>query len=111
MEKISSYNNEVLKWARIYSKTSHEEVLKRLGSDKYLKWEQKLLYPTFHQLEVLFKLYRLPIAVLFLPEPPPLLALEYSFRTLPELMKHSLSKDIIKMINDARVYQLDLEEL
>ncbi|WKN41124.1 XRE family transcriptional regulator [Tunicatimonas pelagia] len=74
---------ELIKWARLTSKLSIEEVAKKLGvkSEKIELWEKGEDAPTINQAEKLSKHYRRPLAVFYLPEPPE------DFQTLRDFRK------------------------
>jgi len=63
---------ELLKWARITAKMKSSEVAHKLklSPEKFDSWESGEEYPTIKQAEKLSKLYRRPLAVFYLPEPP-----------------------------------------
>src|SRR5687767_11959169 len=63
---------DVLIWARKGISLSEEEAARRLqvSQDTLLKWESGELEPTISQLRKAAKLYRRPLAVLLLTEPP-----------------------------------------
>ncbi len=111
MERIANYNNKILRWARIYSRTTEEELFNRFKNHNYLDWEEKTKLPTYKQLEKLIAIYKLPLAVLFFPEPPNIKGIDVSFRTLPKHIRDSLTKDTIDIINTARYYQINLSEM
>ncbi len=62
----------ILRWARETSKMPISEVaLKtKVKKDKIKLWENGKDFPSINQLEKLSKLYRRPIAIFYLPEPP-----------------------------------------
>lgn len=111
-EKITCINPEILIWARETSRVPIEDIIKVTGSEERLnEWENAKDYPTYSQLKHLSSLYRKPLAIFFFPEPPKLKNLLISCRTLPADIYLSFSREIIKVIDDARVMQLNLLEL
>jgi Zn-dependent peptidase ImmA (M78 family) len=84
-----SFEPRVLKWARVVSFGSNIEVLeskltKSLGisSEEILSWESGLTQPTFNEIKALSGLYKRPLAVFFLSEPPD------ENTTLPDFRTH-----------------------
>lgn len=79
----------ILRWARETSKMSIEDVaLKtKVKGDKIALWENGKDFPSINQLEKLSKLYRRPIAIFYLPEPP------VDFQTLRDFRRNIISKD------------------
>jgi len=111
-EKMESINPRKLKWARINSGTNIEEMGERFGgAEKILEWEEGKDYPTYSQLKKICEMYRKPIAIVFFPEPPKFKNIPASCRTIPENIYDSLSHNLIRVIDEARVMQLNLYEL
>lgn len=108
-EKITSVNYEMLAWARVQSSIPLETVEKKLKNVSM--WENGEDYPTYAQLRTLSDLYRKPLAVFFFPEPPNIKNIPSSFRTLPENASSIITKEVTKVIDWARVMQLNLYEL
>ena len=108
-EKITSINSQMLKWARIESKTTLESAEKKFLNIK--KWETGEDFPTYAQLRTLSEYYRKPLAVFFFPEAPKLNNISSSFRTLPETAFSLINREVAKVIDWARVMQLNLYEL
>ena len=76
------------------------------------RWESGDAAPTYAQLEKLaYSVYKRPLAVFFLPEPPRELQPQREFRTLPEADLDTLSRDTHLQIRRAHAYQLALGEL
>ena len=73
----------ILRWARETSKMSIETVALKIKvkEESIDLWEEGDDYPTINQLEKLSKLYRRPISVFYLPEPPS------DFQTLRDFRK------------------------
>src|SRR5712671_5678318 len=95
-ERLTGIQTSVLKWARESQGYSIEEVASRLKRDpaEIAAWETGDESPTYVQLETLaYKIYKRPLAVFFLPEPPLEAEPEREFRTLPEFDLESLTAD------------------
>ncbi len=79
----------VLVWARETASISLEEaagrVSKTVTPERLAQWENGEDQPTIAQLRKLSELYRRPLAVFFLPEPPREFAVPRDFRRLPGL--------------------------
>ena len=111
-EKMTSINPNILVWCREASGVSIEEASLKFGAEKLQSWESGKDFPTYNQLQQLCDFYRKPVAVCFFPEPPVYKSLPSSFRTIPSVIESSiLSRNIIKLLDDARVMQLNLYEL
>ncbi|HEV8242686.1 MAG TPA: ImmA/IrrE family metallo-endopeptidase [Nitrospirales bacterium] len=68
--------------------------------------------PTYVQLEKLaYQVYKRPIAVFFLPDPPPEQDIKTSFRTLPDFEIERLSADTRFALRYGQAMQLSLAEL
>lgn len=76
---------KVLIWSRESMGLSTQEVAKKIkvSKDTVSKWESREKKPTLNQIEKLAKLYKRPLAVFFLSEPPEEPPLPKDFRTLP----------------------------
>ncbi|MEA3496686.1 MAG: XRE family transcriptional regulator [Bacteroidota bacterium] len=79
----------ILRWARETSKMPIETVALKIKvkEEKIDLWEKGNDYPTINQLEKLSKLYRRPISIFYLPEPP------FDFQTLRDFRKSSDFKE------------------
>ncbi len=79
----------ILRWARETSKMSIEQVaLKtKVKEEKIALWEIGEDFPSINQLGKLSKLYRRPIAIFYLPEPPS------DFQTLRDFRRNIASKE------------------
>jgi Zn-dependent peptidase ImmA (M78 family) len=113
-EPVAGIQASILKWARLSQGYSLEDVathLKRDAAD-IAAWEDGSAAPTYGQLEKLaYQLYKRPIAVFFLPEPPFEVELNKEFRTLPEVELDHLAPDTRYQIRLAQALQLSLKEL
>ena len=79
----------ILRWARETSKMTVEQVALKIKvkEGKIELWESGKDYPSINQLEKLSKLYRRPIAIFYLPEPPT------DFQTLRDFRRNIASKE------------------
>jgi Zn-dependent peptidase ImmA (M78 family) len=113
-EPITGIQIAVLQWARESQGLSIEEVAQRMKRDpaEIAAWEIGEKSPTYVQLETLaYKIYKRPLAIFFLPQPPPELDPEREFRTLPDFDLEDLSSDTRYQIRFAHSLQLSLKEL
>jgi len=110
-ERMTALNPKLLIWAREASGTTLAEAERKFGKDILAKWESGVDYPTYPQLKAIGEFYRKPIGVFFFPQPPELGSLPSSCRTLPENIYSQFSRSMIKMMDKARVMQINLYEL
>jgi|LSQX01.2.fsa_nt_gb Zn-dependent peptidase ImmA (M78 family)/transcriptional regulator with XRE-family HTH domain len=110
-EKMTYINPEMLIWAREQSRSSIEDVMEKFGADKITDWENGEDYPTYSQLKEIANYYRKPVAVFFFPEPPIIKNIISSCRTLPINMNLLFTRNITKLMDEARVMQINLYEL
>lgn len=111
---VEGINPAMLRWARECAGLTQEDVGVSFGkkADVIIAWENGNKAPTYNQLEKLaYQLYKRPLAVFFLPEPPEEPDIKQSFRTLPEFELENLSTDTLHNIRLARSMQLGLIEL
>ncbi len=106
----------VLQWARKTSGLDHETAAKRLQvrAEKVQAWEEGAEQPTINQLRKLGKLYKRPLAVLLLPEPPMDFQPLKDFRRMAEQTDRSWSPALhaeIKRAISQREVILELAEL
>lgn len=105
---------KVLEWARDSLGLSRGDValmLKRPVSE-IESWETGEASPTYTQLEKLaYTVYKRPLAVFFLPEPPKEISPRREFRTLPEMEMQTLLPDTYLHIRKAHALQIILTEL
>ena len=104
----------VIRWARESIGLSPEEVAQRLKRqvEEVLAWESGEQAPTYPQLEKLaYQIYKRPLAVFFLPEPPQETQPKTEFRTLPLADLNELLPDTRIHIRKAHAYQLALSEI
>jgi len=76
---------ELLRWAREDARYSIPEAAKKLNTsaDRLLSFERGENRPTIKQLRNLANIYKRPLAVFFLPEPPKDFQAMRDFRRLP----------------------------
>lgn len=104
-------NNDILVWARQELNITQEEVADRMGRniEDIINWEEGKDYPTYAQLEKLaYTIYKRPLAVFFFPNIP---KNNGKFRTLDNEIFNEIPTRIIELMNQARVMQLNLQEL
>jgi Zn-dependent peptidase ImmA (M78 family) len=113
-EPVASIQPNVLRWARQTVGLDVEEVAHRLKRSpaEIEAWENGTTAPTYPQLEKLaYQIYKRPLAIFFLPEPPEETLPQKEFRTLPDVDFQSLQHDTYLQIRRAHAYQLALHEL
>lgn len=107
-------NNDILVWARQELNITQEEVADRMGRniEDIVNWEEGKDYPTYAQLEKLaYTIYKRPLAVFFFPDIPNIPKNNGKFRTLDNEIFNEIPTRIIELMNQARVMQLNLQEL
>lgn len=109
-EKMTYINPKMLVWAREESGVCIDDVKEKIGFE-IISWEKGEDYPTYAQLKTLSKFYRKPVAIFFFPEPPQLKNITASCRTLPINLDLIYTKNIARLLDEARVMQLNLYEL
>lgn len=100
---------EVLKWARQRAGLTVEDAEEHFGN--FADWEQGLSFPTYPQLEKLADTLKIPVAVFFFPQPPPVPPITETFRTLPTSEIDRLPARIRMLLRKAKSMQLNLHEL
>jgi Zn-dependent peptidase ImmA (M78 family)/DNA-binding XRE family transcriptional regulator len=97
----------VLIWARESMGLSIQEVAKKLktSEDTLNKCESGQKKPTLVQIEKLAKIYKRPLGVFFLPEPPKEQPLPKDFRTIPKEWRKPFSPKTLLAIRRARRLQ------
>ncbi len=91
-----------------------DEVARRVNKDVSVvrQWEDGTLSPTYPVLEDLaYKLFKVPIAVFYFPQPPDVDDPTKTFRHLPDYELARLSPDTLHKIRLAQGYQDSLKEL
>lgn len=113
-QRATAINSALLVWARERAGLSVQDVADRLGRDPSVieGWEAGASAPTYGQLEKLAEaIYRRPVALFFLPEPPDEAPLRSEFRTLPDADLNGLGADTRFALRDAHAFQASLREL
>lgn len=97
MSEKATINCEILKWARITAKMSLEEVSSKIlcKIEKLEAWEDGSDYPTIRQAEKLSQIYRRPLAVFYLPNPPKDFQTLRDFRSLEVIGEYSTALTFI----------------
>jgi Zn-dependent peptidase ImmA (M78 family)/transcriptional regulator with XRE-family HTH domain len=111
---VSGVQPSLLRWARMSANMPVSEVAEKLKRPmaEIEAWETGAAAPSYPQLEKLaYDLYKRPLAIFFLPEPPSELSPRAEFRSLPEQDLDALSRDTLLLIRKARAYEFALEEL
>ena len=104
----------ILVWARETMGLSQSDVAKRIKKDEKIvsEWESGELLPTFSQLEKLaYQIYKRPLVVFFLPEPPKETTVKEDFRTIPDQDISALSPDVRLVIRKTKHHQVGLKEI
>lgn len=113
-ESVVGIQPVLLRWARESIGLSVEEVAGRLNKkpEVVVSWESGNDAPTYVQLEKLaYEIYKRPVALFFLHEPPAELRPQSEFRTLPSFDLNNLASDTFLHIRRAHAYQVALAEL
>lgn len=111
MDKITSINPKILKWARKSSNIPNEKIILTMGDSRFLEWENGDDYPTYTQLEKLMSLYNYPIAISFFSTIPDIEDIQINFRSIPNEVINDIDHKVVKLIKQAMAYQLFFEEL
>lgn len=113
-ESVVGVQPTVMQWARESIGMSVEDVAEKLNKlpADVSNWESGADAPTYVQLEKLaYEVYKRPIALFFLPEPPKEHRPQSEFRTLPAFDLENLASDTFLHIRKAHAYQIALHEL
>ena len=113
-EPVAGIQPAVMQWARESVGLTVEDVAARLAKrpDDIANWESGADAPTYVQLERLaYEVYKRPLAIFFLPEPPQEQRPQSEFRTLPAFELDNLASDTFLHIRKAHAYQIALAEL
>lgn len=105
---------ELLVWARERAGLSVSDVAHYMSKrdEDIVAWESGKAWPTYKQLERLAQgLFRRPVALFFLPEPPEEAPTQQEFRTLPDFDIRGLSADTRYAVRLGRAYQESLRDL
>jgi Zn-dependent peptidase ImmA (M78 family)/transcriptional regulator with XRE-family HTH domain len=109
-------NPELLVWARRAAGFEAEAAAERLrvAPERLRAWEAGEAPPTVAQLRAVARLYKRPLAVFYLPEPPLDFQPLRDFRRLPEAELGRLSPELLAVIRRARAVReaaMELREL
>ena len=110
-------NHEVLRWAREkFSGHTISEVVskikaKSVSEQTIISWENGELDPSYAQIKKLSKIYKIPIAVFFLPAPPEVLEPKKELHTLPPNYSNNIPPDINFLIRKGMARILDIAKL
>lgn len=113
-EPVVGIQSDVIRWARQSIGLSVSDVAHRMNRspEDIEAWEAGKSAPSYPQLEKLaYQIYKRPLAVFFLPEPPEEIPPAREFRTLPTDDMQTLAVDTHLHIRRAHAYQLALREL
>jgi Zn-dependent peptidase ImmA (M78 family) len=104
----------VLAWARLSIGLTSDEAAKKANvpKEQYQAWEEGNKIPTYKQLETLaYSVYKRPLAILLLPEPPKEDSIQKDFRNLTNSQINNLSSEIRLALRKAKRFQAILEEI
>jgi Zn-dependent peptidase ImmA (M78 family) len=113
-EPVSGIQPNLLKWARESANMTAADVADKLKKPVGVvdAWEAGSDAPTYSQLETLaYDLYKRPLAMFFLPNPPDEPSPKAEFRSLPERDLSDLKRDTVLLIRRARAFQFALAEV
>ena len=111
-ELMMGVNGNIIRWAREYLNISLEEAIASLhiSIEKYNAFEDGTDFPTYPKLKEISNLYKKPIGIFFLNEPPNI-DIKADLRSLSESVKENLSKKVLLSLEKAKFYQENLKEL
>ena len=97
----------VAKWARESAGFTEEEAARKIGRspDEITRWESGELRPSMSQIRKASEVYKRPLAVFFLPEPPQDFATLRDFRRLPADVPKEYSSNLRFLIRQTRARQ------
>lgn len=111
---VKGVQPEIIRWARESIGLTTADVAQKLKKsiEEIEAWEKGTQAPSYPQLEKLaYQVYKRPLAVFFLPEPPVEKNPKLEFRTLPESDMEELAPDTYLQIRKTHAYQLALEDI
>lgn len=96
-------NPDVLVWARESSRLTIDAAAKKLGisPERLNEWESGTLRPTINQLRKMSEVYKRPLAVFYLAEPPKTFDVMRDFRRLPNGADRGISPELAVEIRKA----------
>jgi Zn-dependent peptidase ImmA (M78 family)/transcriptional regulator with XRE-family HTH domain len=95
---------KLLVWARESSHLDLSQAAQKIGVDpeKLKQWEDGTLKPSIPQLRKIAGVYKRPLAVFYLPEPPKAFDAMRDFRRLPDGSPLGISSDLVFEIRKAK---------
>jgi Zn-dependent peptidase ImmA (M78 family)/DNA-binding XRE family transcriptional regulator len=95
---------ELLVWARKSARYQVHEAAKKanVSAERLTEWESGDSAPTINQLRMLANIYKRPLAVFFLPEPPRQFDAMRDFRRLPDAVNAEYTPELVLAIRRAR---------
>ena len=116
MAKRDTYNisPDVLIWARTSLGMTIEDAAQKIGvkTEHLQSWERGESKPTYRQLENLaYKVFKRPLAILFLSEAPVLPKIEADFRNLTNSAINNFSPTVRLAVRKAKSLQTTLNDL
>ncbi|MDR1227408.1 MAG: ImmA/IrrE family metallo-endopeptidase [Azoarcus sp.] len=113
-ETVTGVQPALFLWARTSVGLGIDDVAQMLKRkpEEIEAWERGDAAPSYAQLEKLaYQIYKRPLALFFLPEPPQEELPQREFRTLPDTDMRSLARDTYLHIRKAHAYQLALKDI
>jgi Zn-dependent peptidase ImmA (M78 family) len=103
---------QVISWARQQSGFELEVVAKRLSvdKDKIQSWESGVDLPTIPQARELSKIYKRPLAVFYMPEPPEGFQTLRDYRKLARTEERMFSPEMLELIRTVQDHQAWLKD-
>ena len=116
MFEVITTTPSVLRWARETSGRTEEDVIKHLHEKRVSisilrQWESGKAQPAYSQLKKLARFYGRPIAIFFLPKPPPEESAQEKLRAVPTGNAKSLSPKMLQLVRKAQLRQINLYEI
>ncbi|HXN49289.1 MAG TPA: XRE family transcriptional regulator, partial [Bryobacteraceae bacterium] len=100
----ASVQPELLVWARKSARYQIHEAAKKasVSAERLVEWESGTSFPTINQLRTLANIYKRPLAVFFLPEPPVQFDAMRDFRRLPNAANAEYTPELMLAVRRAR---------
>ena len=104
---------ELLRWAKRTAGLDEVAAAKKadVSVDQLQSWEQGRSRPSIPQLRHLAKVYKRPIAVFYLPEPPQGFSVPKDYRRVSSLASHAPSTELVFQMREAQSRRELFEEL
>lgn len=112
--EIVQIEPRILVWARTRINMSISEVAQKLKKNEETieEWEKGKDLPSFAQLEKLaYKIYKVPLAVFFLTDPPEEPPINNQFRTIPSQEIAHLPSGLMLKVREGQYFQEVLKEI